>query len=259
MSRQFAVYHTEKGKGSGGGLSNHIDRVPGKEHTYKNADSNLTKHNVDLTEKKYRGLSIPQGIQKRISEGYNGKRKIRTDAVKYLAHIFTGSHDQMHKIFQDKKSRNEWLLKTFAFAMHEFGEDNIIKASVHLDEKTPHMHIITVPLTSDGRLSAREIIGNKATMKLRQDKYAELMEEFGLERGISGTGIKRETAQEYNRRLMLADQELEKLKVRNTDNSIDKVETLLKMSKSIKALQMELLDSQRDLKNERDRRSGLQR
>ena len=37
----FAVYHTSKGKGSGGGLGNHIDRIKGKEYTYKNADSDI--------------------------------------------------------------------------------------------------------------------------------------------------------------------------------------------------------------------------
>lgn len=257
MSKQFAIYHTEKGKGSGGGLGNHIDRVPGKEHTYKNANPKLLKVNKDFTPEKYKGLSIPQGVKKRIAEGYNGKRKIRTDAVKFLTHIFSGSHDQMHKILRDEKAFQGWLQKTFEFAKKEFGRENTIKVALHLDEKTPHLHIVTVPLTSDGRLSAREIMGNKKDMQRRQDQYAELMKEFGLERGVPGTGIKRETAQDYNRRLKLAELELDKLKVRNPDNSINQVETLLNMGKTIKAFQMEILDPQRDLKNERDRRGGL--
>lgn len=259
MSKQFAVYHTEKGKGSGGGLSNHIDRVPGKEHTYKNADPKLLKANSDFSPEKYKGLSIPQGIQKRISEGYNGKRKIRNDAVKYLTHIFSGSPDQMHKIFRDKEAMQKWIKNTFDFVKEEFGGGNTIKVALHLDEKTPHLHVVTVPLTSDGRLSAREIIGNKKDMELRQDRYAELMKDLGLERGIKGTGIKRETAQDFDRRIAMADLETDKLKIRNSNNSINKVETLLKMSKAIKNLQMELLDPQRDLKKERDRKGGLAR
>lgn len=257
MSKQFVVYHTQKGKGSGGGLSNHIDRTPGKEHTYKNANPELKKHNVDFTPKKYRGLSIPQGIEKRIAEGYNNKRKIRKDAVKHLNHMFSGSHEQMNKIFTNDESRQKWIVNTMGYAMREFGEENIIKASLHLDETTPHMHIVTVPLFPDGRLSARDMVGNKKTLERRQDQYAEIMKGLGLERGIPGTGIKRETAQEYNRRLNLADLKLEDLKVRNPDNSINKVDTLLKMSKTIKALQMDLLDPQRDLKKERDRSGGI--
>ena len=45
-------------------------------------------------------------------------------------------------------------------------------------KKQPHLHIVTVPITEDGRLSAKEIIGNKKQMQERQDRYAELMKPF---------------------------------------------------------------------------------
>ena len=41
---------------------------------------------------------------------------------------------------------------------------------VHVDEKTPHMHLCFVPSTPDGRLNAKEIIGNKNLTKW-QDEF----------------------------------------------------------------------------------------
>lgn len=198
----FAIYHTSKGKGSGGGLGNHIDRVKGKEHTFKNADPDRLHLNKEFIEK-YKDLSLSESVKKRIENGYNGKRKIRTDSVKYLTHVLSGSHKEMAQIFKDKDKANAWLKKNYEFASKEFGKENIVRFSLHLDEKTPHVHVVTVPLTTDGRLSAKEIIGDRKALEQRQDRYAELMKEFDLKRGISAkhTQRKHETAQEYRKRV----------------------------------------------------------
>ena len=49
--------------------------------------------------------------------------------------------------------------------------ETFVSAVVHLDEKTPHMHVTFVPLTEDNRLSAKEIIGNKAKLSQWQSDY----------------------------------------------------------------------------------------
>ena len=59
-------------------------------------------------------------------------------------------------------------------------------------------------MTEDGRLSAKEIYGNKAALTARQDRYAEQMKEFGLERGLKRTGIKHENAKDYYSRIKQA-------------------------------------------------------
>ena len=41
------------------------------------------------------------------------------------------------------------------------GEENITRFAVHLDEKTPHIHCVFVPITEDGRLSAGDWVGNR--------------------------------------------------------------------------------------------------
>ena len=67
--------------------------------------------------------------------------------------------------------------------------ETIISAVVHMDEKTPHMHLSFVPLTTDGRLSAKEIVGNKKKLTWWQDKFWEHMVQKypDLERGESAS------------------------------------------------------------------------
>ena len=58
-----------------------------------------------------------------------------------------------------------------------------------MDEKTPHLHLVFVPLTEDNRLCAKEIIGNRATLMKWQDYFYEYMlqKHPDLERGESAS------------------------------------------------------------------------
>jgi hypothetical protein len=198
----YAVYHCEKGSSNSGGIGNHIDRKKGMEHTFRHADPQKARLNrFYKLPNEINRLNLSEAISKRIEQGYNHKRKIRTDAVKFITHILTGSHEQMKAIFENDKTSNAWIQSNFKFLAREFGKDNIVRFVLHLDEKTPHIHAVTVPLTADGRLSAKEVIGNKTEMQQRQDRYAELMQPYGLERGLRNTGIKHESAQEYYKRM----------------------------------------------------------
>src|SRR5699024_1614922 len=108
-------------------------------------------------------------IKERLEEGYKGKRKIISDAIKLVDGIITRD-DMFYEDKEDKETRHffEYALE---FIKVEYGEENIMYATVHLDEKTPHMHFGFVPLTEDGRLSAKEVLGNKKKMSLLQDKF----------------------------------------------------------------------------------------
>ena len=65
-----------------------------------------------------------------------------------------------------------------------FGKENVIADTVHLDEKTDHMHVVIVPLTKDGRLSAKEVLGGpKKMQELQDDFYKKVSSRFGLDRG----------------------------------------------------------------------------
>lgn len=181
----FAVFHPSKGSGTGGGTGHHIDRTPGHEHTYAHADPARRELNMNYPLKgEVHKLSLPEAINQRIEQGYQGKKAIRKDAVKFLSLVLTGSHEDMIRLSQDQVKFKEWQQANYDFVAKEFGETNMMRFTLHLDEKTPHLHAVVVPLTEDGRLSAKEVMGNKKNLSLRQDRYAEAMEPFGLIRGV---------------------------------------------------------------------------
>lgn len=192
MSTQYAVFNSKKGKGSGSGLGYHIDRIEGKDESYTNADSSRKNLNINypILKKDENGntvdvskLPLDQAINYRIKEGYTKPIAIRKDAVKYLAHILTGSPEQMKVISKDKALFNKWIATNKQFIEEQFGKDNLVRFTLHMDETTPHLHAITIPITKEGGLSAKSCYGGKGLLRYRQDRYAELMKPFGLERG----------------------------------------------------------------------------
>ena len=252
----FAVYHTQKGRGPGAGLGHHIDRTPGMEFAYEHSDPTKRDMNVKLPCYADRQLlSLPEAIEDRIKEGYHGKKELRSDAVKYLSHILTGSHDDMMKIFQDKDKIKTWVRENYKFMENEFGHENIIRFDLHLDEKTPHIHCVTVPLTEDGRLSAKEMIGDRIELKQRQDRYANAMEQFGLQRGLSNTGVKHEDVKEYYKRVEEGLEMSKKAILEPNKNVLgyfksDEVEKQTEALKSAKISLYELERSQTTMRNE---------
>lgn len=174
---------------SSGGLSRHIDR----KHIPENAELKKQDLNFEIVSS---SNSMKKDIDNRIKEGYQGKKKIRANAVLSCGVMFSGSHDQMKKI-EKAGMIEEWAKDTFEFACEKWGEKNIVRATVHLDETTPHMHLHFVPLTKEGNLSAKEIISKENLVSL-QDNYADLMQDYGLERGLKGSKQKHVTTKQYH-------------------------------------------------------------
>lgn len=156
-------------------LGNEVD----KSRTYLNRQEN---------EKRSRNLEYD--IESRIKEGHRVKNKkgeietIRPDAVRALFFILTGSHERMHEIYDDKKLWWEWKRANENFLVNIFGRENIVRFEIHIDENTPHIHGVVVPINKDGRLSAKSFIDGPGDLKKMQDLYAKSMKPFGLERGI---------------------------------------------------------------------------
>lgn len=204
----FSVIHIEKGTaGKAGGLGSHIDRskdVP-------NANPELTQYNgrVDLkksspasvkwTQEK-NTVSLQKRINDRIKEGYTGNTAIRKDAVTHLNVVMTGSHEDMKRITNDKQLK-EWANDNYKFASERFGKENIVEFTIHVDERTPHIHCVVVPLTADGRLSAKEVMGNRIKMSDLQEKYGAAMQKYNLDRGVKGSKATHDSIQEYYARI----------------------------------------------------------
>ncbi len=253
----YAVYHLEKGSVSSGGIGNHIDRKIGAEHTYRHADPNLKDLNYSLNLNPYCSMPLHQAIEQRIKDGYKSPKAIRKDAVKYTTHILTGSHDKMKEIERSPEKLRDWVKENKKFLEQEFGKENIVRFVLHRDEKTPHLHAVTVNLTADGRLSAKEIVGNRKDLQNRQDRYAQAMQSFGLERGIKNTGIKHEDAKTYYSRIKQANDFSNKneIKVEKNlfgnfkDESVQNLQNVLKTQKTAlksKELEVEKLKKEKE-------------
>lgn len=121
--------------------------------------------------------------------------KRRKDAVLAVEYFLGASPEWWKQASQEQQQQffdqaQDWLVE-------KYGADRIITASIHRDETSPHMTAFVVPLTKDGRLSAKEFIGNKAQMSLDQTTFAERMRDLGLERGLEGSKARHTTIQQY--------------------------------------------------------------
>lgn len=126
--------------------------------------------------------------------------KARSNSVMALDTIYTASAN----FFQGKTNAENDKFFQDCLKFHENHFGHIISAVVHYDETTPHLHVISVPLTKDGRLSARDVIGNKAKMSKTQDAFFEQVGRgYGLARGIHMDGQEKKqhiSAQEHELR-----------------------------------------------------------
>jgi hypothetical protein len=143
-----------------------------------NKDGTILSANspVDAPRKPYNTL-----IDERIRNGYKGSKAVRKDAVRCCEVLFTASGD-----FFDRypEQTTAFFSACVTFAAKRFGAENIFAATVHMDEDTPHMHLDFVPLTADGRLSAKSVLGGRKNMQqLQDDFYEQVGKQFGLERG----------------------------------------------------------------------------
>lgn len=161
--------------------------------------------------------------------------RTRSNSVVALDTLYTASpsffkgktREQTEKFFSD----------CLQFHQRRFG--HIVSAVIHYDETTPHLHVVSVPLTADGRLSAREIVGNRTHMAHMQTEFFEQVGRvYGLERGQHRDGQeKREhiTAQEHRLRQVTKqtqeqEQQLHEVKV-NKNKELEELDAI-KSSKS---------------------------
>ena len=95
--------------------------------------------------------------------------RTRSDSVRLVETLITGSPE----FFKGKtgKQIKAYFQHALAFLQERQRPDTFISAVVHMDEKTPHMHVTFVPLTEDNRLTAKEIIGNRKKLTQWQDDY----------------------------------------------------------------------------------------
>lgn len=170
--------HVQKFKASAlGNMCAHYDRTPERERGYRreNIDSSVTPYNYNLAPE--RDLSQVEFINQRI-ESLNLKR-LRKDAVRMCDWVITQPKD-----LPMSESR-AFFKSCYSTLENMYGRENVVSAYVHLDESQPHMHFAFVPVTDDGRLSAKDVL-NKNHLKGFHDALRASVEwDLGHEVGIT--------------------------------------------------------------------------
>ena len=164
-----------------GYIESHNERTKEKYASNPDVDTSRSHLNFHLVtpQRKYRAEA-----EKQIAEV--GCRT-RSDSVRVVEALVTASPE----FFKGKKKSEvkAYFQEALGFIREHQDPKIIISAVVHMDEKTPHMHLCFVPLTKDGRLSAKEIVGNKKKLTQWQDGFWEHMVKKypDLERGESAS------------------------------------------------------------------------
>lgn len=152
----------------------------------KNKDINkaLTILNYDLHNEKH--INYNRKVKEIIKEGYSVDKGIRKDAVVMTSTLITSDNEYFKKLPLEDQAK--FFKQTYEFLKEKYGEKNIVAATVHLDETTPHMHLCSVPLTKEGRLSAKIIFNRKSLLQLQSDLPKHLQNNgFDVQRGEAGS------------------------------------------------------------------------
>ena len=183
---QHAILRFAKHKaGPAGALEAHHERTKEQYASNPDIDKSRSKDNFHIVQptQKYR-----KEIDSRIKAA---GCKTRRDSTMFVDTLITASPE-----FFTGRSKQEvqaYFTEAAAFMEKKVGKDNIFSAVVHMDEKTPHLHLCFTPITEDGRLSAKEILGNRAQLSKWQDEFhAHMKKVFPvLKRGESALVTKR--------------------------------------------------------------------
>ena len=219
----FVVLHMEKAHGSDSGTTAHIERsiIP------KNADPTRTHLNRRLIEYPDRVKDRSAAIQRRLEEA-GLTRKVGSNQVRAIRINVSATHEDMERI-QREGRLNEWCADNLRYFADTFGKENSVAAHLHMDEKTPHMHVTLVPIVKGERkrrkreeqakkryrkkpadsvrLCADDIM-SRLKLKSYQDSYAAAMAKYGLQRGIDGSEARHVSTQQYYRDIKRQTKEL---------------------------------------------------
>lgn len=190
----YSICRVQKIKASGvTGIQIHDKREKdGISHTNEDIDWTKTEQNVSLLEQQERFRTV---VSNRIDD-LNLSRKPRSDATVMCQCLVTSDNAFFNNM--SRAEQNEFFKKSYEFIKERYGEQNLVSATIHYDERTPHMHVNFVPVTEDGRLSAKDLFSPKS-LRVLQDDYNRFVREQGynLERGDIGSKTRHLEVEEY--------------------------------------------------------------
>lgn len=235
----YSVFRVQGIKTTGDlkGISKHNkDRVS---HTNKDIDKEKSKDNIILVECSNYTQKFNQIVEPMKVEHAERMKTMRADRVKtFEQHINSSKNDVAcemiftsdNEFFEGMKKEDikKWAEESLNFVIKDVGikKENIIHAIVHMDEKTPHLHVVAVPLVKTYNkkqnkdvwsISRRQFINGKNQLSQAQDQYNKRMNDSGykLERGEKGSDKVHTTKEEYEKIVKLEKLEKETKEVEN--------------------------------------------
>lgn len=210
-----------------------------KERTSNNQVLISPRGNNDNPDNTGKPITIMQAVLSRIREEGIKPRANQNLAIEV---VLTGSPEVMNTMAEIQL--NHWVDRSLKWAKKTFGEKNIVSAVLHMDEDTPHIHMIIVPIVSgvsrrtasyrrqrekDGakmrppkesiRLSADELVTKKKLYYYHTSYADDVGCRFGMMRGeMAEPGTfkthksQRDNLRELTRQCHRIEQELERLK-----------------------------------------------
>jgi hypothetical protein len=155
-----------------------------REQETPNADESKIGDNKHLTAK-----STAEGMQR-----YKDllPEKVRKNAVHALHYVVTTSPTA------SKEDNQIALDEAVAWVTEKHGAENILFASIHRDETTPHLHVVAMPMR-DGKLNAKHFVGGSKhrLSELQDEIYDRVKPQTALERGIRGSKATHKTIAEW--------------------------------------------------------------
>ncbi len=117
-------------------------------------------------------LAALDGVLKRL-----GNPKLRQNGVLGVEYVMTYSPQA-----SDRIDPLAWARSALAFVETRHGAENTLSAHLHLDEKTPHVHVVAAPVFANA-LVIGPFMGSRAILrKLQDDFHAQVSSHFGLAR-----------------------------------------------------------------------------
>lgn len=228
----YAVLHLDKSPGNESAMTDHIERNV----IHPNVDPNRVHLNKELIE-------FPEGVNNR-TEAIQHRlktagltRQVGKNQVQVIRFMLSGSPEDMERIQQEGKL-DEWCKDNIEWLKKTYGAENVVSATLHLDETTPHIHASVVPIVQGERrqkeskmkkeqeqtntpkrkykkkdpnrvrLCCDDVMA-KAKLIEYQDSYGEAMNKYGLMRGIKGSDARHITLTEFYRNQAVESQNLQ--------------------------------------------------
>lgn len=181
MGTCYSFISTEKIKDMGSFTRKleHNFRIGGR---VPNADPMKSRFNEQLIEMEPGSDYIKEYNKRILDSEYYQTHKVRKDAVRGIEVMMTFSSKDIPEDFDFEK----WKKENVEWLQSYFGKENVVSAVLHMDETTPHIHAVVIPMVNE-RLSAAHYLNGRQKMTEMQNSYGDRMEALGLSRGIKGS------------------------------------------------------------------------